>query len=364
MWGGNKRNPSRGVAARRKFSLKIFAFAASAAALGSLALIAGLFVAADVASQASAVNMTGEVTAVIDNTYTVTISAPDVTLGASTASTGDRTAYSQGNIDVSTDAPGGVELYINMDGDTNALFLGGDSSATSSIASTTATSSDPLTLDGLASNTWGYSVDNTNYQAVPTSTTGAVLISSIDEGTNGQTSASVPIYYGMKVNDELVAGSYSNKVTYSAVVNGTTSATASLTSITVDGAPVEQLQAGATNTITATIGLMTASFGTPRVYLTTTDPAGTIECQNVVTGANNNNYLQVVCDVTPDQAATDVTMTITGKGSSDDIFCQGGTYETASSECQAGDWRWGTYTVAMPNVAANGPTTFEEAIYM
>ena len=344
--GGNKRAPSRSVAAGRKPSLRSFTLISGTATLGAIALVAGVFVASDLVASADALGAEVGASVSINDNYYVTISASDVDMTLSSAGTGERTTYTTNTVGLSTDAPGGVDLYLSMSGASNSLYLNGDSTSPHTIPSTAAS----LSLDSFASNTWGYSMDNINYQAVPTTTDGAALISSIAEGDNSQTNADVPVYYGIKVNEELPAGLYSNRLTYSAVVDGITNVTASLTSITVDGEPVEQLQPEATNVITATIGLMTANFGTPRVYLTTTEPDGTIECKNVITSANDSGYLQVVCEVTPAQGATGVTMTVTGKGSSDDIFCQGGTYDLSSSECEAGDWRWGSYSVTMPDV--------------
>ena len=71
------------------------------------------------------------------------------------------------------------------------------------------------------------------------------------------------------------------------------------------------------------------------------------------------------CKVTPTQAATGVTLHIVPKGSSDDCFCTDGTYTPDTSDCEAGEWKWGSLVVGVPDIIAphvlfNGITTMQE----
>lgn len=120
---------------------------------------------------------------------------------------------------------------------------------------------------------------------------------------------------------------------------------ATLTKIEIDGAEVENMQPEVENTLTVTTNLMTNTYGTPRVYLETTSPAGYQECGDVVVSRNESGYMTITCKVTPTQAATGVTLHIVPKGSSDDHFCTDGTYTPDTSDCEAGDWKWGSFTI-------------------
>ena len=135
---------------------------------------------------------------------------------------------------------------------------------------------------------------------------------------------------------------------------------AELTSITVDGNIVEQLQLDKTNTILITTNLKTNTYGTPRVYYTTTSPSGYAECGNVVVASNAEGYMTIQCETTPTTVATGLTLHIVPKGTpsstnpsemTGDPFCSDGTYQANTSECEAGEWKWGSFTVALPDIA-------------
>ena len=216
----------------------------------------------------------------------------------------------------------------------------------------------------MVNNTWAYSTDDINYQGVPTLDS-PVLLSDIDgistgTNTNGVVSATIPIYYAAKVDTSIPSGSYANSVTYLAVVDGGIVTSAELTSITVDGDTVEQLQLDKTNTILVTTNLKTNTYGTPRVYYTTTSPSGYAECGSVVVASNAEGYMTVQCETTPPTVATGLTLHIVPKGTpsstnpsemTGDPFCSDGTYEANTSQCEAGEWKWGSFTVGLPDVA-------------
>ena len=211
----------------------------------------------------------------------------------------------------------------------------------------------------MTNNTWAYSTDDINYQGVPTLDS-PVLLSDIDgistgTNTNGVVSATIPIYYAAKVDTFIPSGSYANSVTYLAVVDGGIITNATLTKIEVDGAEVENMQPEVENTLEITTNLMTNTYGTPRVYYETTSPAGYQECGDVVVSRNESGYMTIICKVTPTQAATGVTLHVVPKGSSDDRLCTDNTYQPDTSDCEAGEWRWGSFTVSLPDIVTPAP---------
>ena len=332
-------------------SRKFLMLMPAAAMLGILALVAVFFAFADSASNSYATSVNSEVTAEIDGTHYVTLSAPDVTFSISPTDSAQLSKQSI-NVSVETNAPGGADLYLSMANNTNALHLNGDTTSTAPAIEATASS---VAANSLAVNTWGYSTDDQTYSAVPTTASDPALLANVDGETTGTTSgsvisASIPVYYAANVDTSIPSGSYSNRMTYSAVVDGGIITEATLTKIEIDGTEVDTMQPEVENTLTVTTNLMTNTYGTPRVYLETTDPAGYQECGGVVVGRNDSGYMTITCKVTPTQAATGATLHIVPKGSSDDRFCTDGTYTPDTSDCEAGDWKWGSFVVEAPNI--------------
>ena len=366
-WGGCYSGPSKKRSFLRQFSHKIsreFAYFLTrkhsfllllpiVSTLGILTLVSTFFISSDIASNSYALdgtNLNSEVTAEIDGTHYVTLSASDVTFSI-TPTNGTASDKKQVDVELSTNVSGGASLYLSTSSSKNALYLNGDTNSTSqNIASASSTT----TYDNMVNNTWAYSTDDINYQGVPTLDS-PVLLSDIDgistgTNTNGVVSATIPIYYAAKVDTSIPSGSYANSVTYLAVVDGGIVTSAELTSITVDGDTVEQLQLEQANTILVTTNLKTNAYGTPRVYYTTTSPSGYAECGNVVVASNTDGYMTIQCETTPTTVATGLTLHIVPKGSSEDTFCTDGTYEANTSQCEAGEWKWGSFTVALPDI--------------
>ena len=325
---------------------------AAVAIIGMITILSTFFLVSDPASNSYATSVNSEITAEVDGTHYVTLSAPDVTFSINPT---DSTQLSKQNINVSveTNAPGGADLYLSMANSTNALHLNGDTTSTAPAIEATAS---PVAANALTANTWGYSTDDQTYSAVPTANSDPALLAAVDGssvGSNagGVITASIPVYYAAKVDTSIPAGSYSNRLAYSAVVDGGIITSATLTKIEIDGAEVENMQPEVENTLTVTTNLMTNTYGTPRVYLETTSPAGYQECGSVVVGRNESGYMTITCKVTPTQAATGVTLHIVPKGSSDDRFCTDGTYTPDTSDCEAGEWKWGSLVVEVPDIA-------------
>lgn len=336
-----------------RITAKQASIVATIATIGIITILSAFFLASDSASNSYATSVESEITAEVDGTHYVTLSAPDVTFSISPT---DSAQLSKQNINVSveTNAPGGADLYLSMANNTNALHLNGDTTNTAPAIEATASS---VAASNLAANTWGYSTDDQTYSAVPTTASDPALLANVDGETTGTTSgdtisASIPVYYAAKVDTSIPAGSYSNRMTYSAVVDGGIITNATLTKIEIDGAEVDTMQPEVENTLTVTTNLMTNTYGTPRVYLETTSPAGYQECGGVVVSRNESGYMTITCKVTPTQAAMGVTLHIVPKGSSDDHLCTDGTYTPDTSDCEAGDWKWGSFTITGLSISA------------
>ena len=310
---------------------KTLILAPAISALGIITLVFTLFISTDFIPSSYAINDPNS--AMIDNQHYVSLSVSDANLAF--IPSGDAVVDSkQVNVTLATNVPTGAKLYLSTADNTNALYKDGDPASSGfAIQSVGATT----TLANLPANTWGYSLNNANFQAVPTASN-AALIAEVDGSVVGTTSggvisATVPVYYGAKVDSSLPAGTYSNKVVYAAI--GTIPVNISSVTVGVGGEAVDNLQVGDVNTITVTTDLMTSEFGTPRVYYTTTSPAGTTECGNVSVAKNAQGYMTITCTVTPTAAATGVTLHIT-QGSS-------------------GDWKWGDFTHVLPDIIVPGP---------
>ena len=327
-------------------TLKQVSILAAVAILGTITILSAFLLVSDSASNSYATSVNSEVTAEIDGTHYVTLSAPDVTFSI-TPTDSAQLSKQNVNVNVETNAPGGADLYLTMSGNTNALHLNGDTTSTAPAIEAT-TSSVPA--NGLTANTWGYSTDDQTYSAVPTSDSDPALLAAVDGssvGSNagGVITASIPVYYAANVDTSIPSGSYANRMTYSAVVDGGIITSATLTKIEIDGAEVENMQPEVENTLLITTNLMTNTYGTPRVYYEATSPAGYQECGDVVVSRNESGYMTITCRVTPTQAATGVTLHIVPKGSADDRFCTDNTYQPDTSDCEAGEWKWGSFVI-------------------
>ena len=212
---------------------------ATIATIGMITILSAFFLVSDSASNSYATSVNSEITAEVDGTHYVTLSAPDVTFSINPT---DSAQLSKQSIDVNveTNAPGGADLYLSMANNTNALHLNGDTTSAAPAIEATASS---VAANSLAANTWGYSTDDQTYSAVPTINSDPALLAAVDGSSVGSNAgsvitASVPVYYAASVDTSIPAGSYSNRLAYSAVVDGGIITEATLTKIEIDGAEV------------------------------------------------------------------------------------------------------------------------------
>ena len=170
-----------------RITAKQASIVAAIAILGVITILSAFFLVSDSASNSYATSVNSEITAEVDGTHYVTLSAPDVTFSINPA---DSAQLSKQNINVSveTNAPGGADLYLSMANSTNALHLNGDTTSTAPAIEATAS---PVAANALTANTWGYSIDDQTYSAVPTSDSDPALLAVIDGSSVGSNAGGV-----------------------------------------------------------------------------------------------------------------------------------------------------------------------------
>ena len=321
-------------------NVKQLSILATVAILGMMTILSAFFLVSDSVSNSYATSINSEITAEIGGTRYITPTTPDAALALTPGSSAQTTTTTT-RVTASSNAASGIDLYLSMSGDSADLYLNGDSTSGHSIAATSTTGS----LSNFATNTWGYSTDGTNYTAVPTSREEAAHLGTIAESPSGETSGSVSVYYGLKADSSLAAGQYTGGVTYSAVVSGGLVQSASIDSIVIDKKPAEAMKVKKVNTVTIRTDLRTNTYGTPRVYFKSSSSAAAQECKPVTAARNGDGYLTITCDITPTTDTTTGEFHIVPRGGADDVFCQNGTYTPGTSDCEAGDWQWGSFTI-------------------
>ncbi len=114
---------------------------------------------------------------------------------------------------VSTNSPGGYELYFSSVDNTTDM-VSTNSSITDVIASDF---SGTVTSSTMGKNKWGYSIDNTNYSKIPTSSAHATLrnIDHFPSAAERQNTVRI----GAKVDSTLKAGTYSKSVLFSVIAH-------------------------------------------------------------------------------------------------------------------------------------------------
>lgn len=153
----------------------------------------------------------------IDGTdYYIDITAQNVALTATSSPTGKFSSAST-DVLVHTNSGTGYQLYLSMNNnDENGSRLYNIDDSTKYIEATTETTGQP-TL-----NTWGFSTDNTDYQAVPL--LGAetrIKTSSVQAFPREGAGDTTTVYYGLNVDTTVANGTYEGTVLYTAVADAT-----------------------------------------------------------------------------------------------------------------------------------------------
>lgn len=112
---------------------------------------------------------------------------------------------------VNTNSSAGYELYMTSYGDSTSLTNRASTGAITSDFTGTKTS------ETMANNTWGYSLDNANFSAIPAKGSNTVIKSFTALPSAEQ--RSTVINFGVKVDSTLPASSYGNAVVFSVVAH-------------------------------------------------------------------------------------------------------------------------------------------------
>ena len=116
---------------------------------------------------------------------------------------------------VHTNSTGGYELYFSSDDDATDM-VHSNPSVTSVVSSDF---SGTLTSANMPVNSWGYSLDNTNFSKIPTATS-AVAVRNIDHFPEENERVNT-IYIGTKIANTLASGDYSKNVVFSVIAHET-----------------------------------------------------------------------------------------------------------------------------------------------
>ena len=120
------------------------------------------------------------------------------------------------NVDVSTNSQYGYTLNLeDVDSDTNMTSL------TAGVTDTVSSNfSGSKTSSTMADNTWGYSLDSTNFYKIPASGSAARLANTSSASPSNPGYNRTAVDFGIKVGPYLTSGTYADVVKFTAYVNG------------------------------------------------------------------------------------------------------------------------------------------------
>ncbi|MBR1874944.1 InlB B-repeat-containing protein [Candidatus Saccharibacteria bacterium] len=107
----------------------------------------------------------------------------------------------------SSTCPKGAYVYINTSSSNNSLTRTGSDTGVKTIDAVAGNT-------GLTDNTWGYKVSGNAFSAVPVSSSPAVLYTS----TGVESNTPINLQYGVKVDNNIPSGTYTNDVVYTVAV--------------------------------------------------------------------------------------------------------------------------------------------------
>ena len=176
-------------------------------ASGVFVFFGTLFISGLASSSVFPVSDTSAQTISVENRntgYFITVDAPaSASIEVTPTASGSTAVSSASSVNVVTNAPGGYKLYLSA---TNVNLSA--SGVTPAFVPTSSTS--------LSDNSWGYSLDQSTWNAVTTSQT-QIAQSSSSNYSNG---TNTNVYYGVNANTNMPAATYSTTVTYTAVAEG------------------------------------------------------------------------------------------------------------------------------------------------
>ena len=225
----------------------------------------------------------------IDGTdYYIDIAAEDVALTAASDPAGKFTSVST-DVVVHTNSGTGYQLYLGMDNNNengNRLYNTEDS--TVFVAPHTATTGHP------ALNTWGFSMDNTDYQPVPLAGQETRIKTSAAQAFPSDGAGdSTTVYYGLNVDTSLPNGTYEGTVVYTAVADASTTPYIRINNLTTND---QYASVAGGDKLEAVTSLFTTMEDLGDVSMT----IGGTPCANVTTSTSGGAVV-VTCNSTPNK---------------------------------------------------------------
>lgn len=151
-----------------------------------------------------------EVTAVINPVASIAVTTSNLDIIVMPTDAGAFASDSV-SVTVSSNSSAGYELYMSTEGSETAMVSEDSNQTISSGFSGTKTSAT------MSNNTWGYSLDNTNFSAIPNASNQA-KIQDIENPTS-ITAHTTTINFGAKVDTTLSPGTYSRAIVFSMVAH-------------------------------------------------------------------------------------------------------------------------------------------------
>ena len=252
----------------------------------------GAFITACIATPIKNSDALQQVSATLDDSgYYINVST-DSTVDLSLITTPDgASTIGKDTVTTETNSKTGFKLYISSSSataNTNRLYKDGDSTSSSYLS--------PLSSVGqLEMNSWGYAVANLNGNGdtitVSSRFTGLPLLNSEEliqsytEAAPTGSGATVDVYYGVKANTALPAGTYTGTVKYTVLAEGSPANDGE-----VSVSPSSSAMTGG-ETLTIATGLYTnaADLGTITVAV------GDSTCSNVQTSTSSSGSINLIC---------------------------------------------------------------------
>ena len=213
------------ISTQKEKTTKIFAFSKIGVFAASLLVTASaIYLYSPVVGSHAEENANLKVQATVNPVASLTLDVSNLSF-AITPTTSGVFESKPVNATVNTNSTGGYELYFSsIDNETGMKNV--DENVSSEI---TSDFSGMVTSEGMPANTWGYSLNNTDFSKIPALNSQAT-IKNIDHypGTNERTTT---INIGTKISSSLPSGKYSKDVIFSVLVHDTPASISSISNM-------------------------------------------------------------------------------------------------------------------------------------
>lgn len=257
-------------------------FKTSSAILSSILVFLAAFGIVAPASRAYADTITLNVT---NKGYFVNLSSTTgdtLTMNLTPGSSGIQTV--KDTLNVKTNVKNGYNVYLSTDTTENSLVM---QSAPSGVDANR-TKIRSTTSNNIETNTWGYSTNNSHWAGVPAK--GQEVNIKSENSATSDAGTNFDVFYGARVDGNLIAGTYENTVVYTVVADGT--------SLTLRGS----VSPGAATTGTQ----LTVNVPLYANYQITADQAqvtvGGKPCTNLQIVRQDKNFMSMTCDAPQNDA--------------------------------------------------------------